>query len=146
MNMDPDSIKIIENVAEGAWWLSLAGLSAISYPAALKACQFLGDVWSQRIESESELCEVVRYEADKLGLDFARLDVRHVRGNSDTGVKKKDDKYEMGFNLGRGISVSTVRHELYHLLKDVDKGVNLLSYLFIAEPKATLYGALGIKL
>lgn len=103
------------------------------------------DSFSRRIESRRDLEKVVGVEATKLGLDKSL-----ITSEFDAEIhcaRKKDNKYLVCIQNDCCGTIAMVRHELYHVKKDLDKGKrNFLHYYFIREPRALLYGAFGIKI
>jgi hypothetical protein len=103
------------------------------------------------IKSQSKLEKVVKEEALKLGLDAssinAKLDSNYKSPNGEPALSRKEgDHYQLiivdkAYSTRRG-----VKHELYHIFKkDIDHNSEL-RYWLIEEPRAIVYGALGIKL
>lgn len=103
---------------------------------------------SKKIQSQAELETIVNEETTKLGLDPSKINANLFGGfNGLSGVRRNGEKYDLFLNNDFASTRSTVRHELYHILKgDCDKKFNWAYYLFIAEPRATLYGSLKLKL
>ncbi len=130
--------------------LRLGILGFFSYYVALGATQFADIIANNknRIKSKDELDKVVSEEAEKLGLDGNKIKTRfldladgyflgYISGN-------KDGDIELSMPRKFGCTRSTVKHELVHVAnKDYEHGI--FHYLFIGEPKATLYGTFGIK-
>ncbi|MBI2632350.1 hypothetical protein HYW75_05075 [Candidatus Pacearchaeota archaeon] len=141
-----EKFEILNYMVGGFFLLSF---SFVSYFIGLNACQYLGRIlYPSRIVSYRELEDIVAFEALKLGINPKNIDVK-LNENEITGVKKTKGRYDMSFrNIPKDISV--IRHELYHVLKDCDKfedrKIDYLYFLFIAEPRATLYGTFGIKI
>ncbi len=137
--MDPN--KIFEYVTEG---MKLAAIGGGSYVGALLGINLIHG-FSQRIRSQEELEMVVDEEATKLGLDPSKIDATY-NGKTD-GARKNRGRYDLHL-IGDWLSTrAAVRHELYHILKDCDKGKpTLISYLFLEEPRALMYGSFKLKL
>ncbi|MGY4884782.1 MAG: hypothetical protein ACP5NZ_04360 [Nanobdellota archaeon] len=106
-------------------------------------------LFREKIKTQSELERVGKEEAERLGL--GNYDVKYIYDDKETSMRKKRDtgKYELGMTK-RLATRKNVKHELYHLLKDVEgeknSKPNFVRYFFIQEPRATLYGTFGIKL
>jgi len=109
---------------------------------------------SQRIKSKEELEIVVKEEAEKLGINYDKIKVNFkdysnsIFTDTDAECCKEDDVDKINFYGWTTRKI--VRHELYHILKkDTGKKVTVPSLLYhalVAEPRAYLYGAFGIKL
>jgi hypothetical protein len=104
-------------------------------------------LFHEKIKSQKELEIVVKEEAEKLGLGNYKIKI--IYDDKETSMRKKEGKYELGVTKTLATR-KNVKHELYHLLKDVDGEKNshpdFVRYFFIQEPRATLYGIFGIKI
>jgi len=139
--MDPN--EVFEYVTEGMKWLAIGGGS---YLAAMIGTEvFSTTLFHKKIESQEQLDLIVDEEARKLGLDPLKIDTKY-NGETD-GSRKNGERYDLHLKGDSFSTRSTVRHELYHILRDCDRGdPKLLNYLFVAEPRAKLYELTGIKL
>jgi hypothetical protein len=103
--------------------------------------------FQKKIKSKEELENIVKEEAEKLKLDSSKIDINY--GSTKFSATKVGDRYKLSLKKGGFLATrKLVRHELYHMLKDCDKedGITEINYQFIAEPRALIYGAFGIKL
>ena len=141
--MDPN--EIFEYVTEGMKWLAVGGGS---YLGALVGSQafFQTALFRKKIQSQEELDVIVDEEARKLNLDPTLIDAKY-NGES-AFVSKNGERYDLHLTGNWTSTRQTVKHELYHILKDCSKGreATLPYYLFIAEPRATLYGCFNIRI
>jgi len=144
-----------------------AGLALMSYSGPLTALNMKGLCFSERIENQAHLKQVIAEERGKLRIDS---DVRGELNDTLTEAYCWKESMSDG-NGGKSIyKISlgkiprmrdAVRHELYHIKRgDCDReapitGFNApilgfvptdLYYLFIAEPRAILYQSLGLEL
>ena len=102
-------------------------------------------MFNKKIQSQEELDKIVDEEARKLGLDPDKIDAKYF--GQTTGAEKVGERYEL--HLGKELlkTRNSVRHELYHIKRDCDRGKPpLWKYLFVAEPRAELYATLGWRL
>ena len=119
------------------------------YVNALLCLQIIDDIpifSNKKIESQKQLETVVKKEALKLGLDTSRIEAKYNAKH--TSVSKNGEKYDLGMTRVNATR-DNVKHELYHVKRDFNKPENksnFVYYLFVQEPRATLYGAFGIKL
>ena len=138
--MSPNEIS--EYVTEGMKWLAIGG---ISYIAAMTGLSWTHGL-SEKIRSQEELEKVVDEEATKLGLDSSKIDAKYNEERSK--AKKNGERYDLHLEGNWSSSTrATVRHELYHILKeDFGERTTLLKYLFMNEPSALIYGSFKVKL
>jgi hypothetical protein len=141
---------ILDYVNEGMKLLALG----MSVPVGLLLSSYILNqpAFQKKIRSKEELEIVLQEEADKLGLDRSKIDIRY---NTDSfGSRKVDERYRLDLRdnslLKDGDWFATrrlIKHELWHIKKDCDKGdPKLLNYYLIAEPRAMIYEAWGLKL
>ncbi|MBI2146785.1 hypothetical protein HYU22_05600 [Candidatus Woesearchaeota archaeon] len=136
----------VEYIMEGMKWVAVGG---VSYIGALWLIDGIHD-FGPRVRSQEELEKMVEEEAPKLGLNHLKIDAKY--DGETVGARKNGERYDLhlvgdGDKIHSSSTRATVRHELYHLLKDSDKGkLNPLYYFFVAEPRALLYGAFKIKM
>ena len=126
-------------------------LGTIGYLFVTRFANFFSTtLFNKKIKSQKELEEVVSEESKKLGLNSAEFDI--IYNSNRTSIKFNDEgKLELHIQGNSLATKPVVKHELYHLKRDKkaienNKSMNGLYYLFIAEPRATLYGLTGIKL
>jgi hypothetical protein len=150
-------MQIEEIVINGTAALGAGLITTAAYLSALASAGIVADLvnFKNRIKSEDDLRTVVYEEAAKLGIDYSIIDqVRHTRG-SDGHIlgmvsQKSNGKWDVLIPGGIFCSKNIVRHELSHIKNDEckyqRKGIipGLLHYFFLGEPRAVLYGALGI--
>lgn len=139
--MDPK--EIFEYVTEGMKWLAIGGGSYLSALAGSQAI-FQTALFRKRIQSQEELDAIVDEEARKLNLDPAKIDAKY-NGETDC-ARKNGERYDLHLEGDWNSTRQTVKHELYHILKDCDRPNSALRYLFIEEPRATLYGCFNIRI
>lgn len=126
---------------------SIGGI-AMSYPiiaAGLSGLQIFDSTrFQDRIRSEEELIQIVIEESTKLGIDHENLDV-YQQGHQSG---RDNSRYYIAIDINRNyFTRNGVRHELAHIANgDVDKDFSYLRYFLIEEPRATIYGTLGIRL
>jgi hypothetical protein len=137
--------EILHYIQESVGWLCIGGalhMGSLGIPKLILA------PFSQRILSQQNLDEVVFEESMKLGLN--NKNIKGVFTQENDCAVRSGNQYFIELNNSYFHSRrSTVRHELYHILKDSNrkkKLPRLIDYLFIAEPRATLYGTFGIRL
>lgn len=141
----------INEIAKGAnEILRLGILGFFSYYTALGVIQFADIILNNRnrIKSKDELDKIVSEESDRLGLDSSRIKTRYLNLSDGhfLGYISGDDSDNIELSMPKkfGCTRSTVKHELAHVAnKDFNHGI--LHYLFVGEPRATLYGTFGIK-
>lgn len=102
--------------------------------------------FQKKITSKAELGRIVKEEAEKLGLDISKIDIKHKKYGF--SAIKEGERYTV--NL-RGLDYlatrKLIKHELCHVLEDCDKeDTDKMYYTFIAEPRASLYATFGIKI
>ena len=135
------------------------GFNAVYWPvflhcAGMAMTQVALDVQSPKITNESQLEQVIAEERMKIDPqnDYTIM--------GDLVDEDEGCAYWCGYDLygisigGSHANVTTVRHELYHILDDhlvesdgpTASFPDLLMYLFWHEPQATIYQATGIKL
>ena len=147
-----DSIEIFEQASNVMKWVALGGLG---YIGVLSLVQVLGILpFQNQVTSSKELELVIQEEAEKLGIDFNRI--RIVNNRKCPEVSKREDHYELSIDIYSIFCTRRViRHELYHIFRgDCEKFDNQSNlpnvlnpyYLFVAEPKATIYGLFGVKI
>lgn len=129
-------------------------LAITAYSGALLTLKTIQEEFSPRIENERHLQDVVNREAPKLGLEPKEISVNYEahprRPNTSCAGRNKDG--ELAVWMHPSATEKQVKHELYHLFRDCKKEekripvLGILKYIFISEPRADLYGALGIKL
>ena len=106
-------------------------------------------LFQEKIKSRAELEMIGKEEAGKLGLE--KYAIEYIYDDKETSMRKYTDegKYKLGMTKFMATR-KNVKHELYHLLKDVEgeknAKPNFPRYFFVQEPRATLYGIFGIKL
>lgn len=151
-----NQVEILDYITGGINFIAIAGLGvSVAY---LSSMLLLSDLHhypkNQRIKTQEELEKVVKEEAEKLNIDFNKIKVNFYGENMNlfisggTYAQKKGNFYELHFDGENSVTIRVVRHELYHVFKkdcDRDKK-SLIYYLFVAEPRASLYGVFGIKL
>jgi hypothetical protein len=100
---------------------------------------------NQKIESQKQLEKAVKEEALKLNLDTSKIEARYNAKH--TAASKEGEEYILGMT-GVNATRKNVKHELYHILKDLDKEDkhDFMHYFFIQEPRASIYGTFGLKL
>ncbi|MBW3002995.1 hypothetical protein KY337_00395 [Candidatus Woesearchaeota archaeon] len=147
---------------------SIVGYALAAYATLMTSGSIIQN-FSERVNSQEELDKIVDEEAQKLGLDPARIvanlsespDVRGARSRV-AGFDLKTQEllsYEnvdaskgiipirlLTLKKGWGANRGTVRHELYHLCNHLPRQRNLLKYWFYEEPTAILYAVTGIRL
>jgi hypothetical protein len=110
---------------------------------------------SVQINSQSQMESLLKIEKEKLGCD-RNIEVKLLDpldfffGGRAQAVN--DDKYRI--TIKRGSSLTTLRHELYHVcsghLKSSSNPLTFpfyfLKYLFWEEPAAEIYSLTGLKL
>ena len=146
--MDQEQIKLV--FEEGMNLLAVGVF--ISVPFYLLSMGFLSALHdypkSQRIKSREKLEEVVKEEADKLGIDNKKIKINFISeyGHFMTRAytMKNGDVYQLYFSE-KLMTRKIVRHELYHVYNDDCDTSNFIHYL-ISEPRAYLYGAFEIKI
>ncbi len=150
--MDPN--ELFNYAKEGMKLTALGGMGGIAYVGMLYIVQSLSKFSPKNfITSDSELEQILNEEATKLGINPDKIKfVPH----ENMGVSKKDETYFFFINKNSiWCNRSIIKHELYHIFKgDCDKYMGKSAkqvfltpyYWFIAEPRATLYGAFGIKI
>ena len=138
-----DFNEIFNYVSEGIKWVSLGG---IVYSGAIIGCYIYdGTLFHKKIESSEELEKIVKEEAINLGLDSTKIDVRYNYENK-CFARKNEERYYLHLANSWEATRNTVRHELYHILKDCHRKNTFFYEKFIAEPRAILYGTFGIKI
>lgn len=131
-------------------WIKYGALALSTYPGAIVALKTIQIDFSPTIKSEQHLRNIVSKEAKKLGLDSEEIEVNyrsHPKYPETSCAERRDGKLALWMHPQATEKI--VRHELYHIHKDLRMGAKkpgLLKYLFICEPRADLYGALGIRL
>lgn len=101
--------------------------------------------FQKKITSRAELERVVKEEAEKLGLDSSKIDLKYDEQRFSS--EKVGDRYNLHLQRGNFLATKKiVKHELCHIKEDCDKPITEFYYNFIAEPRATLYGTFGIKI
>ncbi|MFW6025130.1 MAG: hypothetical protein ACOCRX_02190 [Candidatus Woesearchaeota archaeon] len=128
---------------------TLAGISMYFGSMFMTQAIFQSTMFRHKINSQNELENIVKEESVKLGLDPEKI--VPVFDHKETGSMRGDyDLYHLYMGNDCQATKATVRHELYHILKDCDRyyneGYSITDYLFKAEPKSTLYGCFKIKL
>ena len=139
--------EIVDQMTAGVWTtIKWSAISGGGYFGILLGCQiFCGWPFRKKIESRKELETVLQEEAEKLGLDLSSIDLDYSKKN--IGCKKNGERYTLYLEDSWLFTRNVIKHEFYHILKDCDKGnPTLFRYLFLAEPRATLYGLFGIRL
>ena len=123
------------------WALALA-LSL--YVLGLQGTQRISRINSPKIRSQSQLEEQLLRERERLGMN-GKIVINTKIGNNSYTTKIRDNEYEL--NLKKNASLSTLRHELYHIYDGHcdTKHLTKLPYLFWYEPQATIYEATGLK-
>jgi len=150
--MNPDEIG--NYIGETLKWSTLAGIGYILSLMALAYPSY--SPFQKSINSLKELESVVTEEANKLKLDPKKI--RIIEERDACWINSCKEGYELSIEVGsRACTRKTVRHELYHAYRDAAslkkfEGASLLrstlnfQYLFVAEPRAILYGTFGIKI
>ena len=149
-----EGYEILSYTGETLKWLAIAGGS---YFAGLNVLAYLScSPFQDKIKSKTELEQVIREEAEKLGVDAKKITLKFEKGAC--WINPKGENYELTIELGAmHCTRKTVRHELYHVARDAAslqkyKDASLtrsffnLEYLFKVEPRALLYGTFGIKI
>jgi hypothetical protein len=113
--------------------------------SVLKTISFISKKSSKEIKSLEELKLEVTTEALRLGI-VEPVDIRYSleddarsRRNSETGIL---ELYLGGFFARK----AGVRHEVYHLLKHVDKPLSSLGQFYLEEFQALAYETLRLRL
>lgn len=148
-------MEFIRYAGEGMKWLAIGGGSYISF---IFGCQIY-DAWPfhKKIQSKEELENVINKECDELGINPAEIEPVFKQESSNYLSNyiiriDKAHKWELHVKGNWQSTRNTIRHELYHFLKDAQnwrsrsKLNKFFYYLLVAEPRATLYGTFGIKL
>lgn len=133
-----DILKGMEVVAGigGAYFFSLVLLS-------LKHDRKFGEP----IDDFESLEKVVDEESKKLGLDSEDIEFVESVYNCWVASAGNSKRFALHYDLASPCSTrQTVKHELYHMLKDEGRNSNFFSRWFLTEPRAYLYGSFGIKL
>jgi hypothetical protein len=105
--------------------------------------------FSRKINTQEELTSVVEEESKRLGIDAPIKSTLH--GELEGVCRKNYDGYELHVG-GWFARRSVVKHELYHICKGdcdtgyINKWAGRISFNFVEEPRADLYGIFGIKL
>lgn len=103
-----------------------------------------GHLFSEKITNQRQLEKVLREEMSKLKMNenisakFGKAlgEVAHVR-------KISENNYEIVLDYGK--DRYAVKHELYHVYKNHFSQKMFVKQFFYCEPRAVIYGALGIK-
>lgn len=117
-----------------------------SYLVLLTGTQTISSVNSPKITSQNQLEQMLETEKKRLNCDkpvVAKL------CDYDVAQSKKNDKSVYEIDLGGKCStLSTLRHELYHIADGhLDEQICTNGrYLFWEEPQATMYEAFGLRL
>src|SRR4030042_2554855 len=122
--------ELFDFTTEGMKWLAIGGGS---YFSALLICQMY-DNWPfhKKTESKKELETVVKEECEKLRINPTEIDIVYNKKAS-VKMKKNGNRWELHVEEGWQSTRNTVRHELYHYLKDVPRAndygkINTLYY------------------
>jgi hypothetical protein len=136
---------ILNYIGEGAKWLAIGGGA---YFITLLGCQISTSAhFQKKIESKKELEEIMKKEAEKLGVDCSRIDIIYPSDGTYVTKDKRDGRFKMNFwEEGLFNTTGGIRHELYHIKDCDDKKPNFFRHWFKEEPRATLYGTFGIKI
>lgn len=146
---------------EIAWDLAKGALGTVSiylaYASLLGSIAFTSLFSSEKIRDQEDLERMVSEEAKKLNL---KVPIQALLTNETYALCRKGDwgyEVEVGGSFSRR---SVVRHELYHIFKNVQRGdpeppkkdrfwgklSETLKYTFRDEPQAIAYQAFGLKL
>lgn len=144
MLLDMESLEILDYALSTLKWTGIGVGAYLALPILAQAT--IGStLFQKRIKSHKELEQILSEEAPKLGLNPDNIET--VYGAECSSAARIDDGFVLAVSTGFGATRSTVRHELYHIYRDLRKGShhNRIRYLFIEEPRATLYEFTGIK-
>ena len=116
------------------------------YCLMLAGTQGISELFSSKINNQN-LEQILKIEKRRVGLNEDRIIYVRISKNEDetsAAQKLNENKYQIV--LSPNPSLNTLRHELYHISDGhCDKPYNLLKYLFIQEPQATIYSITGLK-
>ncbi len=116
----------------GAYYFSgLIGLQALSHPPFQKL-----------IKDQEELENVVCEEAEKIGLDPSKIKLIY---GQESQIRGDGEGYELYLNKSE-TTRKLIKHELCHAVNDCHHRYTHSRYFLVAEPRATLYGTIGIKI
>jgi hypothetical protein len=139
-------MKLAQEICTGTLnILTLLGSSVVMYFASLYATQTLSNALSEKITSQQQLEIILKEEQQILG---NRDNIEAVFSTEELGGISgitKDGQLTIGVS-GSAATRNVVRHELYHIHDGHLGNDNIMLYLFLTEPQATIYSIAGIKL
>lgn len=131
-------IKIVKNIAiaTGIYTGILLGAQGISQ-------EFI----SPKINNQSQLEQILNKEKKQAGIKKdIMLDVKLGCDEDGGSYSEKISEKKYKIRLSSPTSLSTLKHELYHIADGhCDNSFNRLKYFFIDEPQATIYEITGLK-
>lgn len=143
--------KYAKRVLKCAKWL-VSGMVAYTFMHTAAMCSIKASSetkFTKRIETKKELAQVVKEEAEKLGLNPSNI-TAELGNYTSYAQKTGSEYYYINIHYPTHAYRPIVKHELYHIHKgdceDGLYGLRFLEYFFIEEPRANLYEAFDIRL